>query len=410
VAVAQVEGLLRLKDGREKSLLRRHPWIFAGAIEEVQGEPGLGATVDVVDARGRWLARAAYSPHSRIRARVWTWNQGQAVGPQFLHQRLQAALEGRRRFIDPRRVSAWREVNAESDGLPGFIVDRYGSILVLQCLTAGAERWRQAFVELLAEGEGVEGIYERSDAEVRSLEGLEPRRGPLWGQEPGEALQIEEYGLRFWVDVRRGQKTGFYLDQRENRRCFRHWVRPGDRVLNVFAYTGAFTVGALAAGAKSVVSVESSESAVELGQRNLELNGLDAGKNAWLMENAFQALRRLRDAGQGFSVIVLDPPKFAPTPAHVPKAARGYKDINLLAFKLLEPGGWMMTFSCSGGLSAELFQKIIADAAVDAGVRARVVHTVGQPSDHPIELAFPEGRYLKGLVVQRAPLGANQVG
>ncbi len=399
--MAEVEGRLYLKPGRERSLLRRHPWIFAGAIERLEGEPGLGATVDVLDAQGRWLARAGYSPHSRIRARVWTWQAGEAVDQKLLHRRLQAALALRRRFIGPQQVSAYREVNAESDGLPGVIVDRYGPYRVLQCLAAGAERWRQALVELLQEG--AEGVYERSDAEVRSLEGLEPRRGPLWGAEPPAHVEIREYGLRFLVDLRQGHKTGFYLDQRENRGLFRQLVGPGQRVLNVFAYTGGFAVAALAAGAEQVLSIESSEAALELARRNVALNGLPAERAQWLADNAFVALRRLRDGGRSFDAIVLDPPKFAPTPGHVPKAARGYKDINLLALKLLRPGGWLMTFSCSGGLSAELFQKIVADAAADAGVRALVLRTMGQPPDHPFDLAFPEGRYLKGLLVARAP-------
>lgn len=388
---------LVLKAGREKSLLRRHPWIFNGAIAQVRGDPHPGDTVAVKSAEGAFLAWAAYSPKSQIAARVWSFRQDETVDAGLIGRRLDAALAYRQRLhIDS---DAQRLVYGEADGLPGVVVDRYADVLVLQLTSAGAESWREVLVDLLAERFPEAVIFERSDAEVRHLEGLEPRAGLVRGVLP-ESLQIREHGLRFRVDVARGHKTGFYLDQRDNRH--RVAMRARDRdVLNCFAYTGAFTVHALAAGARSVLSVDSSAEALELAREHVALNGLDPTRCAWRTADVFQELRRLRDQGRRFGLIILDPPKFAPTHQMAEKAARGYKDINLTAMKLLEPGGLLATFSCSGGVSAELFQKIVAGAAWDAGAEFRLLTRFGQAADHPVGLDYPEGEYLKGLLLYR---------
>lgn len=388
---------LLLKPGREKSLLRRHPWVFSGAVDRVQGDPQPGETLDVLDAQGRFLARAAYSPSSQIRARVWTFDADEQVDGVFFRRRVQAAL-ARRTTLGLSTVSdATRLIHAESDGLPGLIVDRYGDVLVLQSLTAGSEFWRETLADILLEETGAACIYERSDVDVRTLEGLSARTGLLRGELPALPLAIQEYGLKFNVDIEKGHKTGFYLDQRNNRRRVGE-LAAGRDVLNCFCYTGGFTIHALARGAKSVLSVDSSAEALALGQENLALNDLPAGRAEWLEGDVFQLLRKFRDQARSFDMIVLDPPKFAATAAQAEKAARGYKDINLLAFKLLRPGGILATFSCSGGIDAALFQKIVAGAALDAGVEASIVEYLAQDGDHPVSLHFPEGAYLKGLI------------
>ncbi|MGD2252836.1 MAG: class I SAM-dependent methyltransferase [Anaerolineales bacterium] len=388
---------LELKPGRERSVLKRHPWVFSSAVAEVHGDPQPGDTIDIQAHDGEWLARAAYSPHSRIRARIWTWRQDTAVDETLLERRLAQAIGRRNSLLQEQAVDAYREVYAESDGLPGLIVDRYGPHRVVQFLTTGVERWRQSIISLLAARGDCRGIFERSDVEVRKLEGLEPRSGSLWGDAPPELLAVREHGLRFHVDLSRGHKTGFYLDQRENRRKFRALVS-GGQVLDCFAYTGAFSAAALAAGAESVLAIDSSEPMLEMAQRNIALNDLPLDRFACQTADVFKHLRLLRDMGRIFDVVVLDPPRFAPTISQVHRAARGYKDVNLLAFKLLRPRGLLVTFSCSGGVSAELFQKIVAGSAQDAGVTATVLDWLGQPPDHPVRLNFPEGRYLKGLV------------
>ncbi len=387
-----------LKPGREKAVLRRHPWVFSGAVHQVKGHPGPGDWVSVLDSRGRFLAWGTYSPQSQIRVRLWAWEEEVLLTPDLLRQRLRAAYARRQPWIDPRTTDAYRLAFGEADGLPGLIVDRYADTAVVQFLSVGVDRWRETLADLLMELPGVARVYERSDSEVRRLEGLAPRRGPLRGAEPPARLRIREHGLAFWVDVRQGHKTGFYLDQRPNRRVVRT-LAAGRRVLNVFAYTGGFAVYALAGGATEVLSIDTSAEALALGRENVALNGLPAQRAAWLQGDAFQVLRDFQRQGERFDLIILDPPKFAPTAAQVPRAARGYKDINRLAFLLLAPQGVLVTFSCSGGVDAALFQKIVADAALDAGVEGRIVARLTQGPDHPVALPYPEAAYLKGLVI-----------
>jgi 23S rRNA (cytosine1962-C5)-methyltransferase len=387
---------LILKPGREKSLMRRHPWVFSGAVAQVDGDPQPGQTVDILSDKGQFLARGAYSPFSQIRARVWTFDPDEKVDIEFFKRRIGVATSNRFALGIEKHTDAVRFIHGESDGLPGLIVDRYGSTLVSQFLTTGAEYWRETIADALTAQTGFKFIYERSDADVRELEGLQPRVGILRGI-PEEQVIISEHGLRFSVDIAGGHKTGFYLDQRRSRQRVRALAEDRD-VLDCFCYTGGFSINALAGGAKSVWSVDSSSSAMELLRENVILNALPSDRLKTLEADVFQALRKFRDEARSFDLIVLDPPKFAPTAAQAEKAARGYKDINLLAFKLLRPGGILVTFSCSGGVDAALFQKIVAGAALDAGVDASIVEFLSQDGDHPVALTFPEGSYLKGLI------------
>ncbi len=388
-----------LKPGREKSVLLRHPWIFSGAIASVAGEPCSGETVAVYSSRKELLGLAAYSPTSSIRARMWTWDAGETIDRDFFTRRLRAAILRRKVAVQADESDAYRLVHAESDGLPGLVIDRYADYLVFQFLTAGSEAWRAELVQLGLDAAGCRNAYERSDVEVRRLEGLPERCGILAGDPPPELLQIHENGLSFLVDIQRGQKTGFYLDQRRNRQRIRE-LSAGREVLNCFCYSGGFSVYAIAGGTAGVTSIDSSHEAVELGRRNVRLNGFADNEADWVVGDVFQYLRALRDQARQFDLVILDPPKFAPTAAQAERAARGYKDINLLAMKLLRPGGLLATFSCSGGISAELFQKIIAGAALDAGAEARVLEILSQAPDHPVALNFAEGAYLKGLICQ----------
>lgn len=386
-----------LKPEREKSLLRRHPWVFSGAVDRVTGNPQSGETVTILSSKREFLAHAAYSPLSQIRARVWSFDPAEQIDAAFFEKRIQITLKQRARLALATVTDAERLIHAESDNLPGLIVDRYGSVLVLQSLTAGAEYWKQTLADILLAETGASAIYERSDADVRELEGLSNQTGLLRGNLDQTRIQISEYGLKFWLDVASGHKTGFYLDQRANRHRVGQLAQDRD-VLNCFCYSGGFSVHALSGGAKSVVSVDSSSDALQLGQENFALNGLASEGVEWLEADVFQILRKFRDQGRSWDLIVLDPPKFAPTAAQAEKASRGYKDINRLAFKLLRPGGLLATFSCSGGIDQALFQKIVASAALDAGADAQILEGFSQGPDHPVSLHFPEGTYLKGLL------------
>jgi 23S rRNA (cytosine1962-C5)-methyltransferase len=388
---------LFLNAGREKSLQHHHPWVFSGAVERVKGEPQPGDTIIVRSASGGFLAQAAYSATSQIRARVWSYQESEIIGPDFLRGRLARAIAARQTLGAD--TDSLRLVHSESDGLPGLIVDRYADTLVVQFLSAGVEHWRDTLIALLLELTGCANLFERSDAEVRELEGLLPRKGILHGTLP-TPLIIHEHGLKYHVDVEHGQKTGFYLDQRDNRKRIGELAADKD-MLNCFCYSGGFSLSALAGGARSVLSVDSSAEALQLAQENLRLNALPEDRAQWLEADVFKTLRNLRDQGKSFDLIVLDPPKFAPTAQHATKASRAYKDINLWALRLLRPGGLLATFSCSGGIGPELFQKIIGGAALDAHVDAHVVGHFSASADHPVSLHFPEGEYLKGLLIRR---------
>jgi 23S rRNA (cytosine1962-C5)-methyltransferase len=389
---------IRLRPGKERSLQRRHPWVFESAIARGGADPG--ETVRIESHDGAFLAWAAFSPASRIRARCWSFEPDQRIDTAFFEARIAAAVRARERFfIDSDGV---RLVHGESDGLPGLIVDRYGETLVAQFLSAGAQRWKPVLADALLRVTGLPRLYERSDTSSRALEGLPQEAGWLRGEGPTE-LVLREHGWRLGLDIATGHKTGYYLDQRDSRRLFaEHTQRLGfQRVLNCYSYTGGFSVAALAGGAGAVVSIDSSGPALERARANVALNGLDAAKAEFLDADVNGSLRRFGEEGRRFDAIVLDPPKLAPTVAHAERAARAYKDINRLAFKLLEPGGVLFTYSCSGGISADLFHKIVASAAIDAGVDGYVTQRLGGAPDHPMTLVFPEGEYLKGLVIVR---------
>lgn len=390
---------LYLKAGREKSVLAHHPWIFSGAVERVEGDPKAGENLRVASAKGDFLAWAAYNYLSQIRGRIWSWDEHEKIDEEFIGKKVAGALGYRKNVIPYGETDAMRLVHAESDGLPGFVVDRYADVLVMQCLTAGADYWRDALANQLTEQTGIQDIFERSDVDVRKLEGLQERVGIIRGKEPVIPIVIHENEIAFEVDIVNGQKTGFYIDQRRNRAQVGALVAGRD-VLNCFCYTGGFSLYAQNGGAKSIESVDSSANALALAKRNWSLNDIEPSYSKWVEADVFQYLRLLRDQARSFDAIVLDPPKFAPTAALAERAARGYKDINLLAFKLLRPGGLLFTFSCSGGITADLFQKIIAGAALDAGVGTRILGHFFQGADHPVALNFPEGSYLKGLIVE----------
>ena len=409
-----------LKAGREKSVTRRHPWIFSGAITKTTGSPGPGDTVAVFAEDGKFLAWAAYSPESQIRARVWSYDRNDEIGPEFFQREIKQSI-GRRKLLiydsqtgslchrpDDQvaqasrlceNTNAYRLINSESDNLPGLIVDKYNDILVLQSLTAGSEKHKELFADILKETTRCRAIYERSDADVRTQEGLSPATGFMRGSSAPERIEIFENGLRFVVDLIGGHKTGFYLDQRENRLILRG-LAAGRDVLNCFSYTGGFTVNALAGGAKRVVSVDSSEAALELAAKNVVLNDYRPDECEWVREDVFQYLRGCVARGEKFDLVVLDPPKFAASREHLEKAGRAYKDINMLAMKSLNPGGLLFTFSCSGAVCAEDFRKAAAWAALDANVETRIIKILSQAPDHPITLNFPQSEYLKGLVLQ----------
>jgi 23S rRNA (cytosine1962-C5)-methyltransferase len=394
---------LILHSGKERSLFKRHPWIFDSSVARLAGHARPGDTVTIVSMDGKPLAKAAWSPQSKIRARVWSFlgvDGDVTIDHAFFKRRVAAAVARRAALPELAGQQGLRLIHAESDGLPGVIADKYGDTVVVQLTSAGTEKWRSAIVDGLAKATGCARIYERSDSEVRGLEGLEPVTGWLHGEAPANDITIEEHGVTMVVDIVAGHKTGFYLDQRENRRLLAG-LSPGKRVLNCFCYTGGFSLQALAGGAASVLSIDSSQPALERAAENLALNPrLDASRAEWRCANVFDELRKLKTAGETFDLIVLDPPKFAPSASHAERASRAYKDINLLGFRLLAPGGLLMTYSCSGGIGLELFQKIVAGAAYDSGRPARIVRRLQGSADHPVALAFPEGEYLKGLLLQ----------
>jgi 23S rRNA (cytosine1962-C5)-methyltransferase len=386
--------------GREKSVKQQHPWIFDRAIKSIQGSPELGESVDILSQDKTWLGIGAYSPQSKIRVRVWSWDPTEIVDADYFRVRLKRCLEFRQYIFQRSIPSAYRLVYAEADGLPGLIVDQYLDTLVVQCLSAGIERWRNLIFDILEDITGIQKIYERSDVDVRALEGLPSRKGLVRGNIRDLPFVITEHKIKYLVDIQEGQKTGFYLDQRENRLKIMKYVSDRE-ILDCFSYSGGFTIPALLGKAKQVTAIDESESAHELARINVRLNRFSEDRVKWIKGDVFKILREFRDSRKSFDLIILDPPKFAPTISQVGKATRGYKDINLLALKLLRSEGILVTFSCSGGVDAVLFQKIVTGAARDAGISAQIIERLGQSSDHPIALNFPESEYLKGLVIRK---------
>jgi 23S rRNA (cytosine1962-C5)-methyltransferase len=392
---------LILKPGKERSLIRRHPWLYAGAIAREVGKPALGDTVAVHGADGKFLAWAAFSPASTIRARVWSVRESEKIDDAFFEQRLRTAISQREMLAE--RTSARRLVFGEADGLPGLVVDRYADYLVAQFLAAGVERHKSAIADALVRITGCQNVYERSDAAVRTREGLPEIEGVLRGEAPPDRIQVQEDGVQYWIDVFRGHKTGFYIDQRESRALVRRLIGqmgPGRRVLNCFSYTGGFSLAALAGGAQQAISVDSSGDALAMASANVALNGFDPARAPMLDENVFDALKRFEKEGERFDVIVLDPPKFAPSSQHLIRASRAYKDLNMRGLRLLNEGGYLLTYSCSGAVNLELFQQIVAGAVIDARVDAQLVQRLTAGWDHPMAMVHPEGEYLKGLCLR----------
>ncbi len=386
-----------LRAGRDRSVRLKHPWIFASAIEEIKGNPSDGDTILVRSSTGESLGRAAYSGTSQIRARMWTWDAEEMVDEQFLFNKINSSIERRKNYIISDAADSYRLVFGESDGIPGLIVDQYKDTLVIQILSVGIEQRKELICEILKMICPGHRIYERSDVDVRILEGLTPRTGLLHGEPLPETNWIQEYGIKYFLDIENGQKTGFYLDQRENRHKLGQYCLDRE-VLNCFSYTGGFTLNALKGGVKMATSIDSSQPAIDQMNINIRKNDFNSEKSTSICGDVFKELRLMRDKAQSFDVIILDPPKFAPTISQAEKASRGYKDINLLAFKLLRPGGILFTFSCSGGISRDLFQKIVSGAALDAGADVQIIDVLSQAADHPVVMSFPESMYLKGLV------------
>ena len=386
-----------LKSGREKPVLNRHPWVFSGAINRIEGNPENGDVVDVWNSRARFVARGIYNEKSQIRVRLLTWNPNDVIDSDFWRRRLRRAIAGRQALITSQETDAFRLVHSEADGLPGLIVDQYGPWLVVQFLALAVERYRNSIIDVLTDLLAPIGINERSDVEVREQEGLVPVAGPVWGELPPDLIEIMENGHTFLVDVKMGHKTGFYLDQRENRQRVSKYF-PDKEVLNAFAYTGAFAVYAAYAGARRIINVDSSERMLQMAERNMRRNGFGDREDVYAPADVFEIMRAYENNKWKFDVVILDPPKFAHSKRQVEKATRGYKDINLLGMKLIKPGGVLITFSCSGSVSADLFQKVLFGAAVDAGRHVQIIERLSQGSDHPILLTYPESEYLKGVV------------
>ncbi|MCO7188346.1 MULTISPECIES: class I SAM-dependent methyltransferase [unclassified Pseudoalteromonas] len=388
---------LYLQPGREKSLKRKHPWIFSKAIKKVKGKPALGDTVTIYSHDGQYLATAAYSPDSQIRARIWSFDQSEQIDQSFFERRLARALSAREQVIEEGQLTGFRLCAAESDGLPGITIDKFDNYLVCQLLSAGAERHKGEIVQALRTLFPECHIYERSDVDVRKKEGLEKTTGVLWGDEPEAPVVIMENGLKIEVDIKSGHKTGFYLDQRDSRAALERFSK-GKSVLNCFCYTGTFGLYALRGECEEVINVDVSQPALDTAKRNVEHNELDLSRAQFVKQDVFKLLRQYREEGRQFDTIVMDPPKFAENKAQLNGACRGYKDINMLAMQLLKPGGTLLTFSCSGLMEQNLFQKVVADAALDAGKDLLIMERLNQAADHPIAGCYPEGFYLKGLI------------
>jgi len=386
-----------LKKSSDNFIKRKHPWIFSGAIEKVDGNPSSGETVQIFTSNKTLVGSGSFSPFSQIRVRVWSFNPDEKIDSVFFRKKIDRAKSFREKIIDPATTNAYRIINSESDGLPGLIVDCYGEFFVCQFLSSGAEFYKETIAKVLNDIFKPKGIYERSDVDVREKEGLKPTTGLLKGTESDELVEMKENGFKFLVDIKQGHKTGFYLDQRDNRKLLSEFSK-GKTVLNCFSYTGGFSVYALVSGASKVTQIETSASTLDLSIKNFELNKLDTSLVENIDGDVFEVLRKFRDESRKFDLVILDPPKFADSALQILKASRGYKDINLLAFKLLNQGGILFTFSCSGHITQELFQKIVADAALDAEREVKIIKQLTQTSDHLIATNFPEGFYLKGLV------------
>lgn len=388
-----------LKKGKERLIQSKHPWIFSGAIEKIKDVKQNGETVVVKSFDGKDLALGAISFHSQIAVRIWSFDINERIDEQFFAEKINSAVSLRRKIINFNQTNVYRVINSESDLIPGLIADVYGDFLVCQFLSAGAEFWKEMIVDILKQTLNINNIFERSDTESRRKEKLEEKSGVLSGSEPPDLVEVLENGIKFLVDIKSGHKTGFYIDQRDNRNLTKEFAKDKS-VLNCFCYTGGFSIYAQSAGAKSITNIDSSSAALNILTKNFSINNFSSDQVTNIEGDVFQVLRKFRDEGKTFDLIILDPPKFAESASKIIKAARGYKDINLLAMKILNPGGILFTFSCSGHITQDLFRKIVDDAAIDSGRNVKFIKQLTQSADHPVLSSFPEGLYLKGLVCE----------
>jgi 23S rRNA (cytosine1962-C5)-methyltransferase len=388
-----------LKKGKEKAALQRHPWIFSGALEKVKGSPENGDVVKVLAANADFLAYGYYNENSRVAVRLLEWDENQTIDKGWYQQRIRTAIAARRHVLKKGDTNTCRLIFSEADFLPGLIVDQYANFLALQILSAGIEQVKSDIIDILRDELQPAGIFDKSDANARTHENLEVAQGLLWGENPPEFLEVKENGILYNINIAGGQKSGFYCDQRDNRLLLADYTE-GKRVLDCFSYSGGFSLNSLKAGASHVTSVDSSALALETLQQNMALNGFEASSNTIFQSDVNKQLRQFKEEGKTFDVLILDPPKFAPSRSALDRAARAYKDLNRLGMGLLESGGLLATFSCSGAVDIDTFKQIIAWAALDAGKEVQILKQFNQPEDHPVRISFPEGEYLKGLLLR----------
>lgn len=389
---------IKLKRGKEKAVLQRHPWVFSGALEKIMGNPENGDVVKVLSANNDFLAYGYFNNQSRVAVRLLEWDENQQIDEKWYAAKINQAIASRA-HLNTKDTNAYRLIFSEADFLPGLIVDQYADFLSVQILSTGIEKAKPIIISLLVKALQPKGIFDRSDATARTHEGITAENGLLWGEAPAAFIAVKENGITYHINIAEGQKSGFYCDQRDNRKFLANYAK-GKTVLDCFSYSGGFTLNALAEGAKTVTSVDSSALAIETLKQNITLNKFDKKKADAIQSDVNKQLRAFKDEGKKFDIVVLDPPKYAPSRSALDRAARAYKDLNRLGLLLLESGGLLATFSCSGAVDIETFKQIIAWAALDAGKEVQVIRQFSQPEDHPVRLSFPEGEYLKGLLVR----------
>ena len=390
---------IKLKKGKEKAVLQKHPWVFSGALDQIKGAPANGDVVKVMSAKNDFLAYGYYNDQSRVAVRLLEWEESQRIDENWYEQKIAKAIESRAHLLKNKSTNAYRLIFSEADFLPGLIIDQYADFLSVQILSTGIEKAKSIIIPILVKLLNPKGIFDRSDATARTHEGITAENGLLWGEAPAAFIEVLENGITYHINIAEGQKSGFYCDQRDNRSILAGYAE-GKNILDCFSYSGGFTLNAFKQGANEVTSVDSSALAIETLKQNIELNKFDAEKHTAIQSDVNKQLRAFKDEGKKFDVVILDPPKYAPSRSALDRAARAYKDLNRLGLLLLESGGLLATFSCSGAVDIDTFKQIIAWAALDAGKEVQIIKQFSQPDDHPIRLSFPEGEYLKGLLVR----------